>query len=123
MVIVVPVVMMLLELGVAGGRHAQAQSLADSAAYGAARAASLASNAGQAQTDANNAAQASLTHAGAACTSWTVSPDLSDFQHGGSVTVKVSCQVSFGDITLLPLPGTVTVSGTAVSPVDQYRST
>ena len=119
----VPVVMLLLELGVAGGRHAQAQSLANSAAYGAARAASLAADPAQAQTAASNAAAVSLAHAGAACTSWSVTADLGAFQPDGNVSVDVTCQVSFSDITLLPLPGSVTVTGHAVSPVDEYRST
>jgi Flp pilus assembly protein TadG len=123
MVIVVPVVMLLLELGVAGGRHAQAQSLADSAAYGAARAASLAADPAQAMTAATDAAAASLAQAGSACTSWTVNPQLGGFQPGGSVTVDVTCQVSFSDLTLLPLPGSVGVTGHAVSPIDEYRST
>ena len=123
MVIVVPVVMLLLELGVAGGRHAQAQSLADSAAFGAARAASLAPDPAQAETAAMDAAAASLAHAGAACRNWSVSPDLGAFRPAGGVTVDVTCQVSFSDITLLPLPGTVSVTGHAVSPIDEYRTT
>ena len=123
MVIVVPVVMLLLELGVAGGRHAQAQSLADSAAFGAARAASLAADPAQAETAVTDAAAASLVHAGSACTSWSVSPDLGAFQPGGSVTVDVTCRVSFSDITLLPLPGNMAVTGHAVSPIDEYRGT
>ena len=123
MVIVVPVVMLLLELGIAGGRHAQAQSLADTAAFSAARAASLAADPAQAETAAADAAAASLADAGSACTSWSVSPELGAFQPGGSVSVDVTCQVSFSDITLLPLPGSIAVTGHAVSPIDEYRST
>lgn len=116
-------VLLLAELGVAGGRHAQAQAYAASAAYSAARAASLAASPEQAQSAAQSAAQASVQGAGAACSGVTDTTDVSDFVPGGDVTVTVTCQVSYSDLLLLPLPGSVTVSGLAVSPVDLFRVT
>jgi hypothetical protein len=53
----------------------------------------------------------------------TASTNVSDFVAGGNVTVTVTCQVSYSDLLLLPLPGSVTVSGKAVSPVDLFRVT
>jgi Flp pilus assembly protein TadG len=117
-------VLLLAELGVAGGRYAQAQAYATAAAYSAARAASLAADTTQAESAAQSAAQASVQGAGAACSDPTEnSHGLSDFTPGGNVTVTVTCQVSYSDLLLLPLPGGVTVSGTAVSPVDLFRVT
>jgi len=116
-------VLLLAELGVAGGRHAQAQAYADSAAYSAARAAALAASPEQAQSAAQSAAQVSVQGAGAACSGVTDTADVSDFVPGGNVTVTVTCQVSYSDLLLLPLPGSVTVSGHAVSPVDLFRVT
>ena len=116
-------VLLLAELGVAGGRHAQAQAYASAAAYSAARAASLAASPEQAQSAAQSAAQVSVQDAGAACSGATDSADVSDFTPGGNVTVTVTCQVSYSDLLLLPLPGSVTVSGKAVSPVDLFRVT
>ena len=116
-------VLLLAELGVAGGRYAQAQAYASAAAYSAARAASLAADPQDAQAAAQSAAQASVQGAGAACSDATDSADVSDFVPGGNVTVTVTCQVSYSDLLLLPLPGSVTVSGRAVSPVDVFRLT
>ena len=116
-------VLLLAELGVAGGRHAQSQAYASAAAYSAARAASLAGDPEEAQAAAQSAAQASVQGAGAACSGVTDTADVSDFVPGGTVTVTVTCQVSYSDLLLLPLPGSVTVSGRAVSPVDLFRVT
>ena len=116
-------VLLLAELGVAGGRYAQAQAYATAAAYSAARAASLAADPDEAQLDAQSAAQTSVQGAGTACSGVTASTNVSDFVPGGNVTVTVTCQVSYSDLLLLPLPGSVTVTGTAVSPVDLFRVT
>jgi Flp pilus assembly protein TadG len=116
-------VLLLAELGVAGGRYAQAQAYATAAAYSAARAASLAADPDQAQAAAQSAAQASVQGARAACSGMTANADVSDFVPGGNVTVTVTCQVSYSDLLLLPLPGSVTVTGKAVSPVDLFRVT
>ena len=116
-------VLLLAELGVAGGRYAQAQAYATAAAYSAARAASLAADPDEAQLDAQSAARTSVQGAGTACSGVTASTNVSDFVPGGNVTVTVTCQVSYSDLLLLPLPGSVTVTGTAVSPVDLFRVT
>ena len=116
-------VLLLAELGVAGGRYAQAHAYATAAAYSGARAASLAAAPEQAASAAQSAAQASVEGAGTACSVVTASTNVSDFVPGGNVTVTVTCQVSYSDLLLLPLPGSGTVSGTAVSPVDLFRVT
>ena len=72
---------------------------------------------------AQSAARTSVQGAGAACSGATDSADVSDFTPGGHITVTVTCQVSYSDLLLLPLPGSVTVSGKAVSPVDLFRVT
>lgn len=90
------------------------------AAAAAARAASLQSSPTTAQTAAVEAATATLADAGRTCGNLTTEVDVSDFGHGGSVQVRLSCQVTTGDLTGLSAPGTVTTSATATAPIDTF---
>ncbi|PZR80192.1 MAG: TadE family protein [Candidatus Aeolococcus gillhamiae] len=122
LVLAVPILLMFVDLGVAGGRHAQAQALADAAAHGAARAASEARTVAGATGAADAAAAASLNQAGPSCATYTVSVDTSAFHAGGTVSVDVQCQTSLSDLTSLPLPGSMRLVGHSVSPIDVFRS-
>lgn len=115
-----PVVLLLIELIVAGGRVTHAQSLVDEAAHSGARAASEATTALTARSIAISVALQSLSGAGAACTDPTVTVELGNFRAGGSVAVDVSCDASLRDITLLPLPGFHRESARVQSPIDVY---
>lgn len=115
-----PVVLLLIELIVAGGRITQAQSIVDEAAHSGARAASQSLTMAAARRAAVSVALQSLDSAPTACTNPTVSVDLRDFRAGGSVAVSVTCDSSLRDITLLPLPGIHRESARVQSPVDLY---
>jgi hypothetical protein len=43
------------------------------------------------------------------------------FDAGATITVEVSCEVSWSDLSSLGLPGKKTVTATSSAPLDQYR--
>jgi hypothetical protein len=87
----------------------------------AARAATLAAGGAAAGFAASATAQAALSSDRVTCSLLAVSPNTSDFQVGGQVSVQVSCTVSLAGLSLLPLPGTETLTATAVAPIDNFR--
>jgi len=91
------------------------------AAAAAARAASLADSPAGAVAAADQAAQEALGSAGRTCGDLAVTVDTSQFTHGGSVEVSLSCQVTTGDLIGLGGPGSVTTSATARSPIEFHR--
>lgn len=115
-----PVVLLIIELIVAGGRITQAQSIVDEAAHSGARAASQALTMTAARSVAVSVALQSLDSAASACTNPTVSVDLGNFRAGGSVAVNVTCDSSLRDLTLLPLPGIHRESARVQSSIDLY---
>lgn len=123
LVILVPAVMMLLGLLVAGGRVWAARSELTDIAQDAARAASLAGNAGQARAYANQAVdRANRT---TACVAISVQVDGSGFARpvGSPATVRsrLTCQVRLSDLGLPGAPGSITVEGRGNSALDTYR--
>jgi hypothetical protein len=91
------------------------------AAAAAARAASLADSSAAAIAAAGQTAHEALADAGFTCNDLTIDVDTSQFTHGGSVAVQVSCQVTTGDLIGLGAPGSVTTSATARAPVEEHR--
>ena len=87
------------------------------AASAAARAASIARD--DPATAAQQTAEANLADR---CASFTVDPGPTQVQRGGQVTVRVSCTVTTHGLLGLGLPGQITLSAEASSPVDVYRS-
>ncbi|MEU5930612.1 TadE/TadG family type IV pilus assembly protein [Streptomyces antimycoticus] len=122
LVLVTPLLLLVLMTVVALGRLADARLVVADTAHQAARAASLARTEAAARTGARSTAQAALHHAGAGCSHPTVALITSGLQPGGSVTAKVTCTVALHHLTHTGMPGRVTVSGTASSPVDVHRS-
>jgi Flp pilus assembly protein TadG len=123
LVLLTPVFLVLLLLVVAGGRLALARERVDAAARDAARSGTIARTAEQARADAINAATARLEDEGVTCRSLDVVVDTQEFAPGGSVTATVTCTVDLGDLTLLGMPGSRTVTSTAVETVDRFRGT
>jgi len=121
LVLVTPLLMLMVLLAVAAGRLVQARMEVDSAAEQAARAASLARDPGTAAADADATADAALASQHLTCSPLTVSPGLSDFVPGGTVTVQVSCTVSLAGLSLLHIGGSQTLTSTFSSPIDVYR--
>jgi Flp pilus assembly protein TadG len=124
LVVWAPGLLLLIALLVVAGRINSAHGAVEQAAVEAARSASIARTPEAARNQALASARESLAHQGIACTSITVSVDTSGFaaQPGTPATVAatVTCPVRLSDLTL-PLPGTRTVTYTAVSSLDTFR--
>lgn len=118
MVIVVPVIMIMALLVVGLGRTVSVQQSVTGAARSAARAASLAPDGAQAAAIATEAAEAAL---GGRCAEATITPDVSAFVAGGSVTVDISCVVPLEDLAVSGLPGRATLAASATAPVEAWR--
>ncbi len=122
MVLMIPALVLIVELAVLGGRVAGARGEIQSAARQSAREASFASGPGSALGLANTVAGASLGNASFQCNAPAVIiTGNTDFVAGGQVEVQVSCTVPLGDLTNLPVPGSVDIIRTAVEPIDPYR--
>lgn len=124
--LVVPALVLLLCLMVAGGRLWFDRATVALAAESAARAASLARSAGQGAADGQRAARQSLATAGLKCASQSVSIDTSAFSvpvgTPATITSSVTCVVTFADIALPGLPRAITVVSSGSSALDTYRS-
>ncbi|WP_240675085.1 TadE/TadG family type IV pilus assembly protein [Cellulomonas endophytica] len=122
--ILAPALLVLLAALVLAGRFQVASSTLEHATRTAAREASLARTPDAART----AAQTALTRElrGSPCTGDASTIDTRTIAGPvgtpGTVTVAVSCTVTIADLAVPGLPGTRTLSATASSPVDAYRS-
>lgn len=123
LVILVPAVMMLLGLLIAGGRVWVARSELTDIAHDAARAASLAGNAAQARSYANQAVDGA-NHT-TSCVAISVQVDGSGFARpvGSPATVRshLTCRVRLSDLGLPGAPGSITIEGRGNSALDTYR--
>lgn len=124
-VIIVPAVILLLALVVAGARLAMAHDAVENTAGAAARAASIARTASQAQADAATIAASSLATGGLTCTTTSVQVDTSGFAtpvgQPATVTVSVACAAPLSDLLVPGLGGSKTITATQSSPLDRYR--
>lgn len=125
LVIVVPAVMLLLGLVVAGGRIWFARSAVNEAAYSGARAASIERSAQAAESAGRNAAHAELGHHSLPCRTRSVRTDVAGFSvpigQPAHVGTAVRCRVSFGDLLVPGIPGSITFHKTATAALDTYR--
>lgn len=121
--LVVPVIVVALLLVVAAGRVEQARLQVTGAARDGARAASMARSVPAALAQAETAADTALSQESVTCGSGPeVFVDVTRFTPGGLVEVTVTCRARLGDLGLPGLPATKTLTATAASPVEQYRS-
>jgi len=124
--LLVPALVLVLGLLVAGGRLWFARTAVGAAAQTAARAGSLARTPAAAVADGGAAGRASLATAGLRCTSPTVSVETAAFAVpvGTPATVRsrVRCTVPFGDVVLPGLPGSIELTGDGAAALDTYRS-
>ena len=114
----IPLVMLMLFV-VALGRFSSARNQVNEAARDAAREASLYAGASPEAT-MQGTAVANQDLSGISCSDRTIDIDTSQLHPGGQVTVTVSCHVPLGDLVLLTVPGTRTVTATSTSVVDTY---
>lgn len=119
MIVLVPVLLLIVMIAVAGGRLVSAEGMVQAAARDAARAASIERSAGEADAAARRSLAAADT-ANARCSGGV---DVGGFGRGGTVTATVSCRVELSDLGLVFLPGATTVTASSTAPVDTWRGT
>ncbi|MEV6373960.1 TadE/TadG family type IV pilus assembly protein [Micromonospora musae] len=138
--VLAPAFIALIVLAGVTGRNAVAAEALEAAAHDAARAASISRDAETARAGARDAARRQLDWRGLACTgaprltfTGSVGGRSTTFNAAfssragqeASVTVQVSCTVSYEDLHLSVLPGMPAgdaISVSFTSPLDRYRS-
>ena len=125
LVVWAPGLLLLIGLLIVAGRVNSANAAVEQAATDAARTASQARTAASAEQLARQHAQQTLATQGLACTATTVTVDTAGFGTApgqpATVTATVSCPVRLSDLSIPGLPGTRTVTHTAVSSLDTFR--
>lgn len=119
-----PVLVMMLELVVVGGRVAATQADVQAAAREAARDASIAQSWSSASTAMNAAVDTALADKGFSCTSHDQYFGAETHFYAdanGRVEIVVNCTVDLSDLGFLPVPGSHTVTARATEPIDRYR--
>lgn len=123
--LVAPVLVLFILVVIFGGRLALARQAVESAAFDAARAASLARTQTDARTAAAKTATATLANQKLPCTSTQLDLDTTGFDKPvgtpATITVHLVCDVATGDLGLPGIASTVPVDAEATSPLDAYR--
>lgn len=119
--LVFPVTLVMTVLILATWQLTAAKLDVNTAAAAATRAASLQASPVDAEAAARQAATAAMADAGRTCTSLTVDVDTSEFVHGGSVEVRLSCHARTGDLLGLAAPGSLNLAATSRSPIERFR--
>ena len=126
LVVIVPALIIMLGLLIAGGRIWFAKSTVAQAAGAASRAASLERTAGEAGVAGREAARSSLNTGGLDCADQSTSIDTIAFSVSvgvpATVRATVSCTITFADVLLPGMGGSMTVTRTESSSLDTYRS-
>jgi Flp pilus assembly protein TadG len=122
LVIVAPVLLLVIVLMVALGRIDSAQGDVDSAARAGVQAAVVQANGADAQTQATSAVTSTLAGAGLTCPAPQITTDTSNFVAGGTVSVSVTCVTSMADVSVPGVPGSKTLTATAVAHIDEFRT-
>lgn len=123
--VLTPALLLLIGLLVVAGRVSLGGGAVEQAAAAAARQASISRTAGEARTSANDAARTTLDQQGLQCSRISVSVDTGGFAAPvgapAHISATVTCVVLLSDIGIPGLPGSRTVTSTALSPLDTYR--
>jgi Flp pilus assembly protein TadG len=117
---VFPVTIIMARFLVGTWQLSRARLDVHTAAAAAARAASLAPSPTLATTAATDTAQAALADAGRACADLDVQVDTDAFGPGGHVEVRLTCQVTTGDLIGLNAPGSAPTSASARAPIERF---
>lgn len=121
--ILAPGLLLLVALIALAGRYAIADGAVDQAAAEAARAASLQRTPSAGRDAAADVARAALAEQGLSCLRTQIDVDVSGLRappgRRGRVTVTIRCPLRVADLPL-HVPA-ITLTATAVSPVDTYR--
>jgi len=124
--LLVPALLLVLGLLVAGGRLWFARTTVNEAAQTAARAASLTRSATAATAAGRDAGSQSLATARLRCRSTSVSISTAAFAMPvgtpSTVTSTILCAVDFSDVFLPGWPGSIQLTGRGSAALDTYRS-
>ncbi len=124
--LLVPALLLVLGLLVAGGRLWFARTTVNEAAQTAARAASLARSSGSAASAGRDAGLQSLATAGLHCSSTSVAVNTAAFGvpagTPSTITSTVFCVVDFSDVFLPGWPGSMELTGHGSTALDTYRA-
>ena len=124
--ILTPALLLLLALVVLVGRVQVAASAVEHAAFAAARDASLARTPLAAQTAATAASGRELAAQNIRCAATSVVISTAGFAapvgQPATVTATLTCTVTMGDLAMPGIPGARTLTGTATSSLDTWRS-
>jgi len=124
-VIIMPTFMLFVALIITAGRVQMARQSVDAAAVEAARAASISRTAGEAQSRASASGNQALTNQGLRCATTSVSIDTSGYSvpvgTPASVSATIVCILDVSDVAIPGLPGAITITRSASSPLDTYR--
>lgn len=122
---VAPLLVLFVMVVIFGGRLALARQAVQSAAFDAARAASLARTQPEARSAAAKTADATLANQQLPCASTQVIADTAGFRRPvgspATVAVRVVCHLAVGDLGLPGIGSTVEVASDAISPLDSFR--
>lgn len=121
LVLLTPVLVACIVVIAGGARYVEARGQTDSAAFAAARAASLTSNQEAAAAAGRSAAARSLAERGRACSTLEVHIDAHDFRRGGNIRASVTCIADLSDLAGFGFPGHKTFTSTATVPLEQHR--
>ena len=122
LVLITPLLLLMLLFVVAFGRTVSARLEVDGAAAQAARAASIARDPATATAMASQTVSSALGSDHVTCADLTVTTNTAAFAPGGQVTVTVTCHVDLADLAGLRLPASQSITSTATSVIDTYRS-
>jgi Flp pilus assembly protein TadG len=124
--LLVPALLLVIGLLVAGGRLWFVRTTVNEAAQTAARAGSLSRSASVAASAAREAGSQSLATAGLRCRSTSVSINSAAFSvpagTPSTINSTVICTVDFSDIVLPGWPGSIQLTGHGSAALDTYRS-
>jgi Flp pilus assembly protein TadG len=115
--ILAPLIGSLLVAVVVVGRASSARADVEAAARSAARTISIARDPAAAVDEARAAAARTVEPGSSACRTMAFSPTIA----AETVDVTVSCLVDLREGAVLPLPGSLSVSGHASEVIDQHR--
>ncbi|MCB0912527.1 MAG: pilus assembly protein [Propionibacteriaceae bacterium] len=123
--LVAPVLVLFILVVIFGGRLALARQAVQSAAFDAARAASLARTQTEARTAAAKTASATLANQQLPCATTQLDLDTTGFDRPvgtpATITVRLVCDVATGDLGLPGILATIPVDAEATSPLDVFR--
>ncbi len=123
--VLVPALMLILGLLIAGGRIWFAKTTVNEAAQTAARAASLSRSAEAAAVEGRSAGRQSMSTGGLKCGDDSVSVNTAAFAvpvgTPATITSTIRCRVRLADLVLPGLPGSIDLSGAGSAALDTYR--